>query len=160
MVEFERDPVSVQFDAAARRLLERAYASPGAWTGTYLAQPSASWRAWAGFHGIDLTGRDPWGEVRWVRGFKRSCYWNLAWHGYAGGLQGARRIGKSDGAALVWDTGNLVMKAGWPSRRYAIRVRIMPGGQAAEAHVRSSVGVANRYTEDESARSTMDKRDW
>lgn len=158
-VEFERDPVSTQFDGAARRLLERAYVNEGDWTGTYLQRPSAVWRAWAAFRGIDLEGRDRWGEVRWVRAFKRSAYWNLAWYGYAGGLGGSRRIGKSDGKALVWQTGKLVMKSGWPGRRYAIRVKIMPGGRAAEHHA-EHLPAARRYTENPELRSMPGDRDY
>lgn len=159
MPQFERDPVSEQFDAAARRLLVRAYANQGDWTGTYLAQPSPLWRAWGLAHGIDLSARDRWGEIRWVRGFKRSVYWNLAWYGYAGQLGSAPRIGKGDGKALVWQTGKLVRKAGWPARRWAIRVRLEPGGRAAEAHARA-LPQTQRYTEDPDLQSTLADRDW
>jgi hypothetical protein len=159
--EFQRDPVSVQFDPAARRFLARAYANDGAWTGTYLARPDPSWRAWGLFHGFDLESRDQWGEVRWVRGFKRACYWNLANYGYTGGLQGDRRISKDARArALVWETGQLVLKSGWPGRRYAIRIKVVPGGQAAAAHVENHVPRAKRYTENAAARSDFESRDY
>lgn len=160
MAEFDRDPVSVQFDDAARRLLQRAYANPGQWTGTYLARPNPVWRAWARYRGIDLESRDRWGEVRWVRAFKRSCYWNLAWYGYAGHLGAARRVSKSDGKAMLWETGNLVRKQGWPGRRYAIRIKLVPGGRAAENHTRHELPPAQRYTVSDAARSTIADRDW
>lgn len=159
MAQFERDPVSVQFDAAARRLLARAYANEGDWTGTFLTQPSPLWRAWALAHGIDLRGRDRWGEVRWVRGFKRSVYWNLAWYGYAAEIGDARRIGKGDGKALIWQTGKLVMKSGWPARRWAIRVKVVPGGRAAEAHTHQ-LPRRDRYTENPDLQSKLEDRDW
>lgn len=161
MAEFQRDPVSVQFDPAARRFLARAYAADGAWTGTYLARPDPAWRAWGLFRGIDLEGRDPWGEVRWIRGFKRACYWNLAHYGYAGSLQPARRISKDARArALVWETGQLVLKTGWPARRYAIRIRLVPGGESSAAWVERNVRAADRYTENAGARSDNERRDW
>jgi hypothetical protein len=158
-MQFERDPVSEQFDAAARRLLRRAYDNAGDWTGTYLAQPSPLWRAWALAHGINLNKRDRWGEVRWVRAFKRSVYWNLAWYGYAGQLGDAPRIGKGDGKALRWQTGKLVYKTGWPARRWAIRVMVVPGGLAAEHHARQ-LPARKRYTEDPELQSKLEDRDW
>lgn len=154
-----RDPVSEQFDGAARKLLRRAYANPGHWTGTYLGRPPAVWRAWAAFHGIGLEGRDRWGEVRWVRAFKRSVYWNLAWYGGAAELRPGRRTAKGGAKALVWETGKLVMKPGWPGRRYAIRVKLMPGGQAAYAAV-AREKQARRYTENPAYQSTLADRDY
>ncbi|HTX65633.1 MAG TPA: hypothetical protein VMD31_07660, partial [Opitutaceae bacterium] len=60
----QRDPVSTWFDAAARQLLERAYANQGQWTGQYLAPPSPRARARLALYGADPYARDRWGEVR------------------------------------------------------------------------------------------------
>ena len=56
-----RDPVSVTFDAAARRLLARAYASPGTWVSVWLPDPSMRQRTAMASAGVrsDLTGPDP-----------------------------------------------------------------------------------------------------
>jgi len=129
-----RDPLSEWFDAAAIRYLERAYASRGQWTGVYLAPPTVPQRARAAMLGFpDLTrGRDKWGEVRWVRAFKRSVYWNHKRYGYSDSLRpGDPRNSPRPATALTWDTGNRVLKRGWPSRRWAIRIAIHQGGSAA-----------------------------
>jgi hypothetical protein len=140
-----RDPLSVWFDPAARRLLERAYRSKGEWTGVYLAPPSIAQRARAAVEGEagDLTReRDRWGEVRWVRAFKRATFWQLNHYGSRNGLRGlggepnavgTAKTGGGGWAApvrLEWDTGQRVRLAGWPTRRWAIRVRIHGGGAA------------------------------
>jgi hypothetical protein len=80
-VTFQRDPISVQFDAAAAKLLRRAHANRGEWVGTYVANPTAEWQVWALAHGWGrLLGPDdaPGGQARtrWCRAFIRSC-WNL-----------------------------------------------------------------------------------
>lgn len=143
---FERDPASVAFDGAARRLLERAYASPGQWVGTYLSQPSTGWIAWGWAHGIGLRERDRWGEVRWVRAYKRAVYWQLRTYGYARELGTTPRVSDTAARSLEWETGKLIMKKGWPGRRWAIRVRLHAGGLAAERAVRSKRPPAERYT--------------
>lgn len=155
---FERDPASVQFDAAARRLLERAYQHPGQWTGTYLAQPDRLWMAWGYGHGIDLRARDRWGEIRWVRAFKRSVYYQLKWYGYATGMRDVRHTGPGHPRSLEWETGKLVMKPGWPGRRWAIRVRLHSGGMAANRAVQAKRPESRRYTVDAAYRSTPEDR--
>src|SRR6185312_14939259 len=76
---FARDPVAVQFDVPAARLLGRAHDRAGQWAGTYVANPTAEWDAWARARGIRLLGPDtvPGGRARtrWCRAFIRSCYW-------------------------------------------------------------------------------------
>ena len=69
----------MQFDEAAARLLRRAYAKRGEWVGTYVANPSVQWQAWALAHGWGrLLGPDdaPGGEARtrWCRAMVRSCH--------------------------------------------------------------------------------------
>lgn len=134
-----RDPLSEWFDSAAARLVARAYANRGQWTGVYLSQPSVRQRAAAAMIGEwDLFERDRWGEVRWVRAYKRSVFWNHKQYGYAGEFRlGQPRASDHSGTSLEWQTGQLVMKSGWPSRRWAIRVCVHPGGWAATEAARS-----------------------
>jgi hypothetical protein len=158
-----RDPISEWFDGPARRLLERAYANRDGWTGVYLSQPSARQRAAAGWsHGIwDLGERDRWGEVRWVRAFKRSVYYQLGWYGRSGHVDfSEKRLAgpRPFAASLQWETGNLVMRAGWPASKWAIRVSLHDGGAAA-ARAAGRLPAAKRWQES-GGRSTASDRDW
>jgi hypothetical protein len=161
-----RDPLSVWFDPAAARLLARAYSNRSQWTGVYLAPPTPLQRAHASRIGIyDLGERDKWGEVRWVRAFKRSVYHNHRMYGYAGDFRpGEQRISDQAGTSLEWQTGQRVLKAGWPSRRWAIRVRIHPAGPAALAAAERKVPASKRWTDDRGQatelQSTIADRDW
>jgi hypothetical protein len=155
-----RDPLSEWFDPAALRLLDRAYAGKGHWTGVYLAPPSVPQRARAALLGFpDLTrGRDKWGEVRWVRAFKRSVYWNHRMFGWSSGMRpGDYRTSPIAATALTWDTGQRVLRAGWPSRRWAIRIAIYPSADLAK------VPGSRRWVIDETPtdlQSTIADRDW
>jgi hypothetical protein len=75
----ERDPISVQFDPAARALLRRAYANRGSWVGTYVRNPGPRWVAWGARNRVGLLARDqsPGGaaKTRWCRAFVRSVYY-------------------------------------------------------------------------------------
>jgi hypothetical protein len=160
-----RDPLSEWFDPPARRLLERAYASKGEWTGIYLAPPSPLQRAHAARLGFwDLGEKDKWGEVRWVRAFKRSVYWNHARFGYAGDFRpGEPRMSDHAGTSLEWETGQRVRKSGWPSRRWAIRVRIHPAGAAALAAAERKIPPSKRWVDrgqPTALQSTIADRDW
>lgn len=149
-----RDPLSEWFDAAARRLLERAYAHRGQWTGIYLAPPSIAHQISAAALGfLDLWERDRWGEIRWVRAFKRSVFWNHKTYGYSSDFRaGQPRAADHAGTSLEWQTGQRVYKAGWPSRRWAIRVRVHPGGTA--AHQAAAAIPASRRWVDPAGRAT------
>jgi hypothetical protein len=161
----QRDPVSRWFDAAAARLLQRAYDDPGHWVAQYLAPPSQAARAELATIGIDPFERDRWGEVRWVRAFKRSVYWNLRTYGYATAFRpGAPRTSPKGGRALEWQTGRRVTKPGWPAARWAIRVRLHPAGAAAH-RAALSIPAGRRWinpaTGEPTARqSTTLDRDW
>ena len=137
-----RDPLSEWFDSAARRLIQRAYDNRGQWTGVYLAPPSPLQRAAAARLGIwDLGERDRWGEVRWVRAYKRSVYYQLKKHGWHDAPRwDDTRVSAWPAVALEWETGRRVLKSGWPSRRWAIRVRLHDGGAAASRAARSKPG--------------------
>jgi hypothetical protein len=155
-----RDPLSEWFDAAALRLLQRAYTAKGQWTGVYLAPPTVPQRARAAAYGFpDLTvGRDRWGEVRWVRAFKRSAYWNLARFGYSDTLRpGQYRASEFAAVAMQWETGQRVLKTGWPSRRWAVRVRIHQHGDPAKVPESRRWVIGDRPTD---LQSTIADRDW
>jgi hypothetical protein len=162
-----RDPLSRWFDPAAVRLLERAYRNPGQWTGTYLSPPSVRARAAAGFLGIwDLAGRDKWGEVRWVRAYKRAVFYQHRLYGYSGDFRpGQPRASDHAGTSLEWQTGQRVLKAGWPSRKWAIRVRVHPAGTAATRAAEDKVPASKRWTDPVTGaptelQSTIADRDW
>jgi hypothetical protein len=153
-----RDPISEWFDPAAVRLLRRAYANREQWTGVYLAPPTIEQRMSAGAEGIwDLGERDRWGEVRWVRAFKRSVYWHLKHFGYHDGLHlGQRRTSAWPAVALEWETGDRVLRAGWPTRRWAIRVAVHDRGTAS---YRRAVD-EGKYWPGTGLQSTPADRDW
>lgn len=153
-----RDPVSVQFDQSAAELLRRAYAADGRWVGTYLQMPGPGWVAWGIRRGISLYARDRWGEVRWVRAFKRSIYY-LHRHYYRSGQLdlSSPRVSLERTKVVIWQTGRLT------ARGYAIRIRVDRGGQIARRAVERKPEQA-RYIDDEGQAtelaSTAADRDW
>lgn len=144
----QRDPVSTWFDAAAVRLLRRAYERPGEWVGVYLAPPSQAQagRLRALHPDYQPMARDRWGEYRWVRAYKRSVFWNLKKFGYHDELRpGDYRLSDWPAKSLEWETGKRVIKQGWPQRRWAIRIRLHPTGYAASKAAREKVPVRKRW---------------
>ena len=88
--------------------------------------------------GVSPYARDRWGEVRWVRAYKRAVYYQLKKHGTASGMNyGTFRTSPWPARSLEWQTGARVQKQGWPHRRWAIRIRIHPTGRAASQAARS-----------------------
>ena len=89
-----RDPVSAGFDAAARRVLSRAYAQPGTWVAVWLPDPTVRERTRYAAAGVtsDLTGPDNGGlasagaaggldcKTRWARGFVRALNYQHKWY--------------------------------------------------------------------------------
>lgn len=151
----QRDPVSEWFDEPAIALLRRAYAEPEEWAGQYLAPPSKRARATLALMGVDPYEVDRWGEVRWVRAFKRSVFYQLRHHGYASGLRlDADRTSDWPGRALEWQTGRRVTKAGWPTARWAIRVRLHPSGSAAHSAALRKVPPSKRWIDPGTGRAT------
>jgi hypothetical protein len=120
-VTLSRDPVSVSFDRQAARLLGRAAAREGQWTGTTLANPTVSWDVWAGLRGLRLLGPDdaPSGAAKtaWCRSFIRSCY-----H--------VHRESESD-ARLSFRVGTVRIRPGGRVAGRLVQVRLMPAGAAA-----------------------------
>jgi hypothetical protein len=130
---WQRDPVSTWFDGPARRLIARAYLVKGEWAGVYVAPPGPAQWAQLGLLGINPFEKDRWGEVRWIRGFKRAVFHELNWYGGVTELRpvpntGAGTHGWHAPVRGQWETGALVRKAGWPTRRRAVRFRIHSGG--------------------------------
>ena len=128
---YERDPVSVLFDSGARRLLERAYARPGQWTGTRIAGPSAAHVAWFAALGINVLGReDETGRDRWASGFVRAVYYQHHWHRTGRGW-GGRRMVPYDGRAIRYELGRRLPALGVIPAGRAVRIMSVPGGPAA-----------------------------
>lgn len=165
---YQRDPVSVLFDAGARRLLERAYRNHAQWVGTRLANPNERQLAYLASLGIQWNGPDgKSGEgrlnarTRWARGFVRSLEYNHRWYSgdpNTGGWRSARRTTPRGDIGLIIEIGRALpggRQAGTllvPGR--AVRVKVMRG---ARAHVRRKGGLV--YTEGP-GRSDPALRDW
>lgn len=165
-MEYFRDPVSIHFDAGARRLLERAHAAgPGNWVTTRLVDPTPQdVRRWQRSHGIDVTGPDNASadrgtglnaKTRWARAFVRSCY------RLRGDASIEIEIGRQIPGTALWNPGN-PRSGGVPPGRL-VRLRIRPGGRAAIAAVRRLPSSARIFNDDGSAASRWSDpylRDW
>lgn len=138
---FARDPLSTLFDEAARRLLSRAYATPGQWAGTRLADPSDAHIRFANSHNIFPLARDdvPGGQARtrWARAYVRALYFQHKWYsaGGTGGWRSSRRTAPRNAGGLVVEVGRALPATGVIPRGRAVRVKLMRGGQAKEAAV-------------------------
>lgn len=136
MPAYRRDPLSVRFDVPARRLLGRAYAVRGEWAGDYVPPPGPRAYAWMAAHGIlNPYEIDRWGEIRWIRAYKRAVFWQANWYGGVSALRGQPNTGAGSGGwhapvRLQWETGVRVERAGWAAARWAVRVRVHPAGAA------------------------------
>src|SRR5271170_335234 len=107
---YQRDPLSVRFDGKAVALVRRAYRVKGSWAGDFLPPPGPRARAWLLWQGIDPYERDRWGELRYIRAYKRSVFWLLQHHGGVAGLRDTPNTGSFSGGwhARVggeWQTG-------------------------------------------------------
>lgn len=135
MPPYTRDPLSERFDVLARTFLARAYAVRGQWAGEYVPPPGPRARAWMLERGISPYEIDRWGEIRWIRAYKRSVYWTANWYGGTTGLRGEPNTGAGAGGwhapvRLEWQTGIRVDRPGWSAARWAVRLRIHPAGSA------------------------------
>jgi hypothetical protein len=77
-VPYERDPLSVRYDAMAGRLLGQAIARRGSWVYQEVARPVPGPRtvAWLRSHGIRLDALDSGGLTSYERAFERAVWWN------------------------------------------------------------------------------------
>jgi hypothetical protein len=136
MASYKRDPLSERFDGKARELVEKAYRVKGEWAGGYVPPPGPQARQWMASHGILFPyERDRWGEIRWIRAYKRSVFHLVAWYGGVNGLRGERNTGAGGGGwhapvRVQWETGLLVSKPEWAAARWAVRIRIHSAGDA------------------------------
>lgn len=149
---YQRDPVSVLFDAGAARLLERAYAQQGRAVTTRLANPTPNQVAHFAALGIDVNGPDGKSgqgvlnaRSRWARGFIRSLNYQhkRSTKAYLGLIVEVGRAlpgGAQAGTRLV------------PGRQ--VTVKVMRGGRS---HVQRKGGLV--YTEGP-GRSDPAARDW
>lgn len=162
-VAYQRDPVSELFDDGARALLARAYARPGQWAGTRLADPSPRHRSWLSASGIDWAGRDrvPGGEAktRWARGFTRALYYQHKWYSGRGGWRASRRTVARETGGLVVEVGNVVMARGVIPRGRAVRVKLERGGQAKAAAV-ARLPEGRRWADQGPRWADPERRDW
>lgn len=134
---YQRDPLSTRFDLPARRLIDEAYEVKGDWAGYLIPPPGPRARAWLASRGIDPYERDRWGELRFIRAFKRSVFWQVGWYGGVYELRGrpnsATGGGESAWGAPVrvqWETGRQLLEPGQLLGKWAVRIRIHDQGAA------------------------------
>jgi hypothetical protein len=124
---FERDPLSVRYDAMAGGLLGRGMAQPGRWVYRSLPRPRPGprTRRWLADRDITLSAIDEGGLTRYERAFTRALYYV-----HNGGANGRRNT--------VWS-----LQVRWgppvPSGRL-IGIRMSPPGQAQAANQRNPRG--------------------
>lgn len=149
-----RDPVSEPFDAAARRLLGKAYAARGQWVSVWLPDPTLRQRTrWAEIGITDLTGPDRPSthgkggglnaKTRWARAFVRSLQYQHKWYspmGKSTTWRAERRSAARATGGLRIEVGRHVPASpqfdpadpragGLPARR-RVRVQLAAGGAA------------------------------
>lgn len=158
-----RDPVSVAFDASARRLLERAYAARGTWVQAWLPDPDLRQRTRWLERGINVGGPDPLppgggldARTRWGRAFARSLYYNAKWYRPARGSSRMRtqKLNTASGTPLRVEFGRHVPGnelGGLPPRR-RVRIMIAQGGEAAERAVTRLPEASRSFVGPKSAR--------
>ena len=149
-----RDPVSLLFDSPARRLLDKAYASPHTWVQVWLPDPTIRQRTrFVGVVRGDLLGPDPLpkgggldAKSRWARGFVRALYYQHRNYSPARGSSvWARRRSPRNTYGLRVEVGRHVPgspqfdpahpdRGGFPPRR-RVRVMMAAGGKAKDAAV-------------------------
>lgn len=170
MSAWQRDPVSVLFDSGARRLLARAYARPGTWVGTRLADPTPRHLGWLRRRGIEWNGPDNVtatggsgidARTRWARGFIRAVYYQHKWYSApAGGGPGwrtERRTTPRDAGGLQIQVGRRLPGAGPVPPGRAVRIRVLRGGRAKERAV-EAIPSSRRWAEGRKGNRTAGPR--
>lgn len=130
------DPVSVSFEPAAARLLDRARRQRGSWVNVRLVAPTpAQVSRWAA-EGINVNAADPvpgaTARTRWARALARALYREHKNSGRAGAVRFmvGRRLPGSPG----YDPANPAAGGIPPSWQFSVMVD--RGGQVARAAVR------------------------
>ena len=166
--------MSVPFDRGARILLQRAYARPGEWVGTRLADPppgrAAQFAAW---YGINIMGPDNAptasgtrqnAHTRWGRGFVRALYYQHKWWSGQGGRgwRQTRRTSPRSAGALRVEWGIRKPAVGVIPAGRAVRVQLARGGSVAMRAVQAKDESARIYVGRETAGrwSDPEARDW
>jgi hypothetical protein len=159
-----RDPVSEPFDAAARKILDRAYVNRGTWQEIWLPDPTIRQRTRFADLGIDVGGPDPLpagggvnARTRWARGFIRAIYYQHKWYsGTPGNWRDQKRTAPRNLGGLRVEVGRHVAASpqfdparpaagGFPARR-RIRVQLATGGTAKDAAVARLSNADRIYT--------------
>jgi hypothetical protein len=170
----QRDPISEMFDGAARTLLSRAYARPGEWIMSRVADPTPRQRGYASERGIQVDGPDNPSvrggkglnaRTRWCRAFARALYYNHKWYSATGqtSMRSQRRTSPRAAGALRIEIGRHMPARGVIPAGRAIRIQVARGGQAKDRAVRRLPSSARWVTEDKTAgprQSSIDLRDW
>lgn len=171
---YTRDPVSQWFDDGARRLLARAYAKPGEWVSTRVANPSPQQMVQLAALGISPFAPDRPSTAsakgldahsRWCRAFIRALYYQHRWYSGrpGGGWRGKKRATPRQTGALEVRVGRMLPVRGVIPAGREVRVRLERGGQAARKAA-ERLPEARRIYDDEGAPggrwSDPARRDW
>jgi hypothetical protein len=167
---FNRDPVSELLDSGARRILERAYATPGRWVTTRLADPDPGHASYFGSLGIDVNAPDRAGRslnahTRWGRAFVRAIYYQHQWYSNVGGRgwRAQRRTTERKSGALKIEVGRHMAALGVIPAGRIVRVILYPGGASALKAVDREPDRARIFTASGGqggAASDVSRRDW
>lgn len=133
----QRDPVSVLFDSAARRFLERAYAAPGEWVTTRVALPTAEQTIWAARQGIDVHGRDHLGRPRWTAGFVRAIYHQAQWYRTGNKWVTSRRMTPNETRTIGYEIGRWMPERGVIPAGRLVSIRSITRAEARRAAERA-----------------------
>jgi hypothetical protein len=126
-VTFQRDPLSVRFDAAAGKFVTRALEADGKWVETTVVPPSDRLLAWASARDLDplrirYTGRGSGIETQHEAAFRRACYYDIRIYLWA-------RPDRWEDGVHVRNPGRVALEFKW-SRRTATgrvaRARVHP----------------------------------
>jgi len=165
---FTRDPVSELLTSGARALLGRAYAAPGRWVYTRLADPSPEHRAHFAALGIDVDGPDNAprrggrgleAHTRWARGFVRALYYQHLWYSRPGGRgwRTAKAATERRAGALQVTVGAHRPALGVIPAGRMVGVILHPGGRPAR---NAAAAAPAAYTGNGPAAAQPSRRDW
>lgn len=161
------DPLRDQFIPGARRLLDRAYASPEEWVHTRLVDPDVAelirWRAYDPLGPDPVPGRRY--RTRWGRAFARCLYDQHRWYSpysQGGAWRAQRRPVVRKAGALLVEAGAYKPALGIIPRGLAFRVMLAQSGAAMRDAV-AALPASQRWAGPEGhgpASSQLDDRDW